>query len=71
MGGRNEQADLRSRNNNQSNDCSVRAVKVKRINSQVTSNGYNINDTEPGTMSINEIDTNADKCCLGANFTVL
>ena len=42
MGGRNEQADLISRNNNQCNDGLVRSVKVKRVNSQVTTNGYYI-----------------------------
>ena len=42
MGGRNEQANMRSRNNG--NDHSVQAVNVKRINSQVTTGGYDIEE---------------------------
>ena len=49
----------------------VRAVKVKRINSQVTTNSYGIDEPEPGTISINDLDTNADICCLRETFTVL
>ena len=51
MGGRNEQEYFRYRNNNQSNYHSVCAVKFKRINSQVTTNGYDIGDLEPGNHS--------------------
>ena len=69
MGGRNEQANMRSRNNG--NDCSVRAVNVKRINAQITTGSYDIEDPEPGNISVNDIDTNADTCCLDSNFTVL
>ena len=71
MGGRNEQATLISRNNNQSSERFVRAVKVKMINSQFTTNGYDIDEPEPGTIAVNEIDTNADTCCLGAKLTIL
>ena len=71
MGGRNDQAALRSRNNNQYNDRLVRAVNFKRINSQVTTKYYDIDEPEPGTIAINELDTNADMCCIGENFTVL
>ena len=71
MGVINEQSALISRNNNHSNEFSVRALKVKRINSYVTTNGYDIDDPEPGNVSVNELDANADMCCLGANFTVL
>ena len=60
---------MRSRNNG--NERSVRAVNVKKINSQVTTGGYDIEYTEPGKISVNELDTNADTCCLGSNFTVL
>ena len=42
MGGRNEQANMRSRNIG--NDRSVQAVNVKRINSQVTTGGYDIEE---------------------------
>ena len=69
MGGRNEQANLRSRNND--NDRSVQAVNVKNINAQVTTGGYDIEEPDPGNISVNELDTNADTCCLGSNFTVL
>ena len=69
MGGRNEQANMRSRNNG--NDCSVRAVNVKRINAQITTGSYDIEEPEPGNISVNELDTNADTCFLGSNFMVL
>ena len=59
------------RSSNKSNDRSVRAVNVKRINAQVTTGGYDIEEPEPGNISVNELDTNADTCCLGSNFTVL
>ena len=47
------------------------SVKDKRIKSQVTTNGYDIDDPEPGTIAINKIDKNTDTCCLGENFTLL
>ena len=40
MGGRNKQANLRSRNNG--NDLSVLAVNIKNINAEVTTGGYDI-----------------------------
>ena len=49
----------------------VRAVKIKRINSQVTTNGYAIYGQDPGTIAFNELDTNLDTCRLGERFTVL
>ena len=61
--------NMGSRNNG--NDRSVRAVNVKRINAQVTTGGYDIEEKEPGNNSVNELDTNADTYCLGSNFTVL
>ena len=69
IGGRNEQANMRSSNNG--NDRSVLAVNVKRIKTQVTTGGYDIKEPEPGNISVNEIDTNSDTCCFGSNFTVL
>ena len=69
IGGRNKQENMISRNNG--NDCSVKAVNVKNINAQVTTGGYDIEYPEPGNISVNELDTNADTCCLGSNFTVL
>ena len=69
MGVRNEQANMISRNN--SNDRSVQMVNIKSINAQVTTGGYDIEDTEPGNISVNELDTNADICCLGSNFKLL
>ena len=50
MGGRNEQANLRSSNNG--NDRSVRAVNVKKVNDQVTTGGYDIEEPEPGNISV-------------------
>ena len=49
----------------------VRAVNVKRINAQIKAVGYDIEEPEPRNISINELDTNADTCCFGSNFTVL
>ena len=43
MGGRNEQANMRSRNNG--NDRSVQAVNVKMINAKVTTGSYDIEET--------------------------
>ena len=51
MGGRNEQVNMRSSNNG--NDRSVRAVNVKRINAQFTTVGYDIEEPEPGNISVN------------------
>ena len=42
MGGRNEKANMRSRENG--NDRSVKAVNLKRINAQVTTGGYDIEE---------------------------
>ena len=68
MGGRNEQANPRSRNNG--NDCSVQSVNVKSISPQVTTCGFGIEDPEPGKISVNKLYTNADTCFLGSNFMV-
>ena len=65
MGVRNEQVDLISRKNSHYNDRLVRAVKVKRINSQFTMNDYDIEEPDPGNIAVNKIDTNADTSCLG------
>ena len=46
-------------------------MNVKRINDQVTTGGYDIEYPEPGNISVNELDTNADTCFLGSNFKVL
>ena len=46
-------------------------MNIKRINAQVTTGGYDIEEPEPGNISINEFDMNDDTCCLGSNFTVL
>ena len=69
MGGRNEQANMISRNNG--NDRSVQAVNVKRINAQVKTGGYDIEEPKTGNISVNELDTNAETCCLGSNLPVL
>ena len=65
--GRNEQVALILKHT----DRSLCAVKVKRINFQVTTNGYDIDEPEPGTKAINKIDKNSDTCCLGLNVIVL
>ena len=69
MGGRNKQANLISRNNG--NDRLVKAVNIKRINAYVKTSGYDIEDPEPGNISVNKLDTNSDTCRLGTNLTVL
>ena len=46
-------------------------MKVKKINDQVTNGGYDIEDPEPGNISVNELDTNADTYSPGSNFMVL
>ena len=46
-------------------------MNIKSINDWVTTSGYDIEDPEPGNISVNELDTNADTCCLGSNFTVI
>ena len=46
-------------------------VNVKKINAQVTTGGYDIENPEPGNISVNEIDTNSDTYCLGSNIKVL
>ena len=45
----------------------MRVVNVKRINSQVTNGGYDIEEPELVNISVNELDT----CCIGSNFMVL
>ena len=49
----------------------MRSANVKIINARVTTGGYDIEDPEPGNISVNELDMNADTCCIGSNFTVL
>ena len=41
------------------------------INFQVTINGYDIDELDPSTIAVNEVDTNENTCCLGENCTVL
>ena len=69
--GKNEKAALISRNNNHSNECSVCAVKFTRINSQVTTNSYNIDEIQPGTIAVNNLNMNSDTFFLGSKFRVL
>ena len=61
MGGRNEQASLRSRNTNGRNIFSMHTHR---------SFGYakSVTDTAPNITGYNEADTNSDTCCLGQNF---
>ena len=49
----------------------MHAVKVNRMNYQVKTNGYDIDEPEPGTMIVKDLNMNADVCCLGSKFMVL
>ena len=64
MGGRSEQADLRTRNRN------VGAVTIRRV---ISSSKAQAKFSEPpdGTKANNETNSNADTCCLGINFKIL
>ena len=64
MGGRSEQADLRTRNRN------VGAVTTRRV---ISSSKAQAKFSEPpdGTRANNEADSNADTCCLATNFKIL
>ena len=68
IGGRNEQANLRSRNTT-SDNRSIRKVKV--VISSQRSVGFEVDEPRPGTKSPNEMDSNADTSCLGSNFVIL
>ena len=70
MGDRNDQASIRSRNPTSGNRT-VRAVKVMRISSNVSSAYHSLGEPLPGTSAVNEMGSNADTCCLGSNFIVL
>ena len=61
MGGRNEQANLKSRN--KFGDWSIRKLKVQIISQ--SSSKYMILELHPGTPATNKMDFNADTCCLG------
>ena len=71
MGGRNERAAFIKINNNQSIECLVHVVKVHRTKYQVTTNGYDIDEPETGTIAVNDLNTNSNMCCFRLNFTVL
>ena len=72
MGGRNEQANLRStRNNTEGNNRLIRKVKVVISSQKSTNSSSNINQPQPGVVARNEMDSNADTCCLGTNFVIL
>ena len=60
MGGRNEQASLRSRNPNRH----IQNVITKRRIGKAKASP----EPAPNTVAANEADTNADTCCLGTNF---
>ena len=67
MGGKNEQANLRSRN--KSGDRFIRKVKFQ-ISSQ-SSSKYTISEPRPVTLATNEMDSNADTYFLGKNLIVI
>ena len=50
MGGRNEQSNMRSRENG--NDFPVQAVNSKRINAQITTGSYDIEIQNPETYPL-------------------
>ena len=62
MGGRNEQAFLRS-----CNDLQTWNVLSK----QITREANEVPESHAGTVAIIEVNTNADICCLGNNFIPL
>ena len=63
MGGRNEQANLRQKNNR--NISAVNSIR------KIAATTAKQPDPQPNTAADNELDTNADTCCLGTNFIVL
>ena len=67
MGGRNEQVNVRSKN--QSGDWSIPKVKVQ-ITYQSSSKCM-ISEPHPGTPSTNKIDSNDGRCCLCTNFIIM
>ena len=46
-------------------------VKFTRINSQVTTNSYDIDEIQPGTIAVNDLSMNSDTFFLGSKFRVL
>ena len=64
MGGRNEQASLRSHNPNGRNVSNV--ITKRRVG-----RAHSVPEPSPNTVRRNEADTNADMCCLGQNFIPL
>ena len=64
MGGRNEQASLRSHNPNGRNISNV--ITKRRVG-----RAHSVPEPAPNTVGQNEADTNADTCCLGQNFIPL
>ena len=78
MGGRHEQASLRSRNTNNINGLSssprgnATLTSSNRIEKRKCASMQNEDvDGKPGTTAMNEADSNADTCYLGVNFVVL
>ena len=67
MGGGNDQANLRSRN--QSIYRFIRRVKFQ-ISSQ-SSIKCTILESYPGTLATNKMDSNSDTCCIGTDFIVM
>ena len=65
MGGRNEQANLRPRN--QSGDWSICKIKIR----SQSSSKCMILEPHLGTPDINKIDSNYETCCLGTKLIVM
>ena len=71
MGGRNEQASLRTRKAAYGDNRTMESVKILKISSNTSANTYEIDEPERGTVATNELDSNADTCCLGVNFIIM
>ena len=73
MGGRNEQASIRSRNtnNNQSGNISLSSLRTGERTVAATKASFAASESPAGTIAANETDSNADTCVLGKNFIIL
>ena len=66
-GGRNEQERLRRANGRGINQVS----RIVRVISANTATQQRVQQPMAGTRAANEMDTNADTCCLGKNFLIM
>ena len=68
MGGENEQANLRSQSTNQ-NLPIVRSIR--KVDGRDRNRYQDRFEPNSNTSAFNEVDTNAETCCLGQNFIPL